>query len=79
MIHTTVSDAPKLAELVDAAFRGEEVIITTDDEDSENVIQLVVTSKKPLWGVPKAGSAKGWFILTDTFNEPLEDFEEYMR
>jgi antitoxin (DNA-binding transcriptional repressor) of toxin-antitoxin stability system len=79
MIHTTFSDAPKLAELVDAALRGEEVIIATDDEDSERVIQLVVTTKNHPWGIPKAGSAKGWFILTDAFDEPLEDFEEYMR
>ena len=26
----------------------------------------------------KAGSAKGMFVMTDAFDEPLEDFAEYM-
>lgn len=26
----------------------------------------------------KAGSAKGMFIMTEAFDEPLEDFAEYM-
>ncbi|MCP4352518.1 MAG: DUF2281 domain-containing protein [Desulfobacterales bacterium] len=28
--------------------------------------------------VPKFGSCKGLFIIPDDFDEPLEDFEEYM-
>ena len=27
---------------------------------------------------PKFGSAKGMFIMKDDFDEPLEDFKEYM-
>ncbi len=26
----------------------------------------------------QAGSAKGMFVMTDAFDEPLEDFAEYM-
>ncbi len=26
----------------------------------------------------KAGSAKGMFVMTEAFDEPLEDFAEYM-
>lgn len=28
--------------------------------------------------VPKFGSAKGMFVMHDDFDEPLEDFKEYM-
>lgn len=29
-------------------------------------------------GKPKFGSGKGMFIIKPNFNEPLEDFKEYM-
>ncbi|MCD4791400.1 MAG: DUF2281 domain-containing protein [Bacteroidales bacterium] len=29
--------------------------------------------------VPKFGSAKGKYIMAPDFDEPLEDFKEYMR
>jgi hypothetical protein len=28
--------------------------------------------------IPKFGSAKGKYIMSDDFDEPLEDFKEYM-
>lgn len=28
--------------------------------------------------VPKFGSAKGMFVMHDDFDEPLEDFKDYM-
>ena len=28
--------------------------------------------------IPKFGSAKGMYIMSDDFDEPLEDFKEYM-
>ena len=78
MIKTTADNAAtNLQDLLRAAAEGEQVFIEVDD--SECVIQLVAVPEDHPWGVPKAGSAKGWFILTDAFDEPLEDFAEYER
>jgi antitoxin (DNA-binding transcriptional repressor) of toxin-antitoxin stability system len=62
-----------LPELIDAALRGEEVIIAQDDS---HMVRLVptVTLKQPR----KAGSAKGTIIMSDDFDAPLPDFEEYI-
>jgi hypothetical protein len=82
MIRTTLAEAPKLSELAEAALRGEEVLITTDCDGKESVLKLVVESPTEPEDAPqviKAGSAKGLFIMSDDFDEPLEDFEEYMR
>jgi prevent-host-death family protein len=66
--------AARLQELVDAAIDGEEVIICIDDRP---VIKLVpIESVKPH---RKAGSAKGLVWMSDDFDEPLEEFREYME
>jgi len=81
----TVEEASeKPPDLFEAALRGEEVLIIISDDDSERSVRLVVADNKVIqrkhpWGTPKAGSAKGLFIMSDDFDEPLEDFEEYMR
>lgn len=36
------------------------------------------TPKLPLHKQRKFGAAKGFFIMHDDFDEPLEDFKEYM-
>jgi antitoxin (DNA-binding transcriptional repressor) of toxin-antitoxin stability system len=79
VIQVTVEEAAgRLSELVDAVLKGEQVFITVDS-GTEQHIQFVVVRETHPSGTPEAGSAKGWFILTDDFDEPLEDFEEYMR
>lgn len=35
-------------------------------------------AKKANKAVPKFGSAKGMFVMHDDFDEPLEDFKDYM-
>ena len=74
MKSVTIAEASvKLSELFDAALRGEEVIITKGDRTS---IKLTpATSIKPR---PKFGSAKGLIKISDDFDEPLEDFKNYM-
>lgn len=82
MVRTSIAEAPQLSELAEAALRGEEVLITTGSAGSENVLKLVVESRAESEETPqviKAGSAKGLFIMSDDFDEPLEEFEEYMR
>lgn len=65
----------RLAELIEAAVKGETVFITRDD--GEQAVQLVpvVHAKRRR----KAGSAQGLIVMSEDFDAPLEDFEEYMR
>jgi antitoxin (DNA-binding transcriptional repressor) of toxin-antitoxin stability system len=64
----------KLHDLIDAAVGGEEVIIA---KDPQHLVKLVpVLTAKPR---PQFGSAKGLITMSDDFDEPLEDFEEYMK
>ena len=75
MIHqVSYSEAKRrLHDLIDAAMRGETVLITRRDQKT---VQLVpVTEPKPR---PQFGSAKGLIQLASDFDEPLADFEEYM-
>jgi len=71
----TIAEASeKLSELIDAALRGEEVTITKDG----SIVKLI--SSSPVKRYPaKAGSAKGMVWMSDDFDEPLEEFKEYME
>ena len=63
-----------LTDLIDAAVNGEEILITKDDQ---HVVKLVpVTKAKPR---PQFDSAKGLITMSDDFDEPLKDFEEYLK
>ena len=68
---TVKEAAEKLTDLIDAALRGEEIVITKGDR----IIQL--TPKQPVKN-RKPGSAKGQVWMSDDFDEPLEDFKDYM-
>ena len=63
----------RLAELTGIVAGGEEVVITKDDGSAFKIISYL--HKRPY---PKFGSAKGLIEMSDDFDEPLEDFEEYM-
>lgn len=70
MIRMTVEEASgKLRELVDAALRGEEVLITTIYEGVERTLKLVVVSnnrnKEQAQQKPQLGSAKGMILETE--------------
>lgn len=71
----TIAEATqKLPDLIDASLRGEEVIITKDG----SVVKLIPAT--PIKRYPaKAGSAKGQVWMSDDFDEPLEEFKEYME
>ncbi|NEP11515.1 MAG: type II toxin-antitoxin system Phd/YefM family antitoxin [Symploca sp. SIO2C1] len=60
-----------LSKLLDLAIKGEEIVITQDDKPVAKILPI----KRPL----KRGSAKGKVWLSDDFDEPLEDFKEYME
>lgn len=63
-----------LPELLAEDARGGEVVIEGEDG---NVFELVPSEKPKKRGL--VGSAKGQIWMSDDFDEPLEDFEEYMR
>ncbi|ARV60546.1 DUF2281 domain-containing protein [Nostocales cyanobacterium HT-58-2] len=74
MQEITLTEASKnLAELVEAAMSGEEIVIT---KDNQPVIKL--TPVLPIKRRRRAGSAKGLVTISDDFDEPLEDFKDYM-
>ena len=61
-----------LKELVDAALKGEEVMIA---KDQEHVVKLIPICA--LKSHPQFGSAKGQIWMADDFDVPLKDFAEY--
>ena len=64
----------KLGDLIDAALNGAEVVI---EKDKESLVKLVpLSTGKPR---PQFGSAKGLISIPDDFDEPLEEFKEYME
>lgn len=75
MQQVNIEDAKtQLPDLIDAAVNGEEVVIAKDEQ---HVVRLVpVGREKPR---PQFGSAKGLITMSDDFDAPLEDFEEYMK
>ncbi len=62
----------RLARLIEEVDAGAEVVIM---RNGEPVARLVPAGPLPE-RVP--GSAKGLFVVPDDFDEPLEDFREYM-
>jgi antitoxin (DNA-binding transcriptional repressor) of toxin-antitoxin stability system len=63
-----------LAELMDAAMRGERVVIARDDHYA---VQLIPVA--PARQSRHAGSAKGLIAIREDFDAPLNDFDEYMQ
>ncbi|MCC6298185.1 MAG: type II toxin-antitoxin system prevent-host-death family antitoxin [Anaerolineales bacterium] len=62
----------KITDMIEAALRGDKVVIT---KDGQQVVQLVPMKTAPK---PKFGSAKGKIKFVEGYDEPLEDFREYM-
>jgi prevent-host-death family protein len=60
-----------LSKLLDLAIKGEEIVITQNDQP--------VAKISPIKRSLKRGSAKGKVWMSDDFDEPLEDFQEYMQ
>ena len=62
----------ELPELIEAAGKGEEVVIT---RATRPVAKLVAVGRRE--GDLQLGSAAGLITFSDDFDEPLEDFAEY--
>ncbi len=60
--------------LIEAALDSEEIIIT---QENRPIIKFVtIAQPKPR---RQRGSAKGLITIADDFDDPLEDFAEYME
>ena len=74
MIKLTVNEAQsQLSDLLKAASKGEQVIIQNNEGQDFQLISLPTTVKHPQYG-----SAKGIVKMLDNFDDPIEEFEEYM-
>lgn len=62
-----------LPDLIDAAVKGEEIVITKDNQHGVRLVPIQKTKPRPQFG-----SGKGLIAISDDFDDPLEDFEEYM-
>jgi antitoxin (DNA-binding transcriptional repressor) of toxin-antitoxin stability system len=77
MIRVSVSEAKeKLEELIAKAAMGETVEITSNGYKATLQATVLSDSEPPprQWGLLKG---KGW--VSDDFNEPIDEFKEYME
>lgn len=74
MLRQVNYDDPKirLRDLIDAALRGEKIIIAKNDNQ---VVELVPVQRGKR---RKFGSAKGMIKMAKDFDHPLADFNAYM-
>ena len=72
----TIQEAQaRLSQLIHGLSPGDEVLIT---ENNQPVAKLARTQLSKQWPC-KAGSAKGKIQIAPDFDEPLEEFKEYME
>jgi antitoxin (DNA-binding transcriptional repressor) of toxin-antitoxin stability system len=64
----------QIESLLQFALQGEEVIITQNNQPILKLIQFLQPTKRR-----QRGSAKGQIWMSPDFDEPLEDFREYME
>jgi prevent-host-death family protein len=74
MKQVTIHEAKtNLSKLIQMAAEGEEVIIARGKKPVAKLVKI--PERKPR---RRLGSAKGRVSLSDDFEAPLEDFQEYM-
>lgn len=75
MQQVDITDAQtQINQLLQSALQGEEVIITRNNQPILKLIQILPVTKRR-----QRGSAKGQIWMAPDFDEPLEDFKEYME
>lgn len=62
----------RLRDLVEAAIRGEKIWIVTEDHQGVLLVPTPRSSKRRQFG-----SAKGTVWMSEDFDAPLVDFQEY--
>jgi prevent-host-death family protein len=77
MAMVTLKDAQaKLAELLDEAAKGKEVVIAKEDGSTFRIVPTAQVGHKKGRGL--VGSAKGKVWMANDFDETPEGFEDYM-
>jgi prevent-host-death family protein len=65
---------PQINQLLEKAATGEEIIITRNNHPMVKLVSTQTSPKRP----PLFGSDKNIISISDDFDEPLEDFKDYM-
>ncbi len=74
MLKITLNEAQsQLPELLKAAAEGQEIIIQNNEGQDFQLISISPSLKRPQYG-----GAKGIVKMLDSFDNPIEDFEDYM-
>ena len=64
----------RLPELIEEAMNGSDVVITQNHRPLVRLVEARQRARRQR----RPGSAKGLITIADDFDEPLEDFREYM-
>ncbi|MEC4816273.1 MAG: type II toxin-antitoxin system prevent-host-death family antitoxin [Scytonema sp. PMC 1069.18] len=64
----------EISNLIEKAVDGKEIIITKNNQPIVKLVSIQSLSSRP----PLFGSDQGLISITDDFDEPLEDFKDYM-
>ena len=76
MATVTLQEAQaQLSDLIHRLANGEELVITENDQPVAKLARVEVEREWP----GKAGSARGEIWIAPDFDEPLEEFKEYME
>ena len=74
MIQVSIHEAKThLSKLISKAIDGEDIIIAKGKTPVVKLVQLTASTAER-----KLGSAKGKIKIATDFDEPLDDFKEYM-
>jgi prevent-host-death family protein len=74
MVRVTAEEAQSnLPDLIEKAVNGETVFITQDGYETVQLVPVLPSERRP-----RFGSAKGLIAIAEDFDEPLEEFDEYM-
>lgn len=65
---------PQINKLLEIASTGEEIIITKNNQPMVKLVSI----EPPIRRSPLFGSDKDVISISDDFDEPLEDFKDYM-
>jgi prevent-host-death family protein len=65
---------PQITKLLEIASTGEEIIITKNNQPMVKLVSIEIPIKRS----PLFGSDKDVISITDDFDEPLEDFKDYV-
>lgn len=75
MVKVNIAQAQSdLKSLIEAAISGETVLIVTDEQHTVQIVPTIEALGKRVFG-----SGAGVIIMHDDFDDPLEDFIEYME